>query len=163
MVPAQGWHALIEKVSPFFAPWAAATLPRTSWPGGCPTPHGGHTRTALAQNAFIFRLLLKMTVCRGNLMCLIKFVETLLLFFLSTGRRPKNIFARWKKFHPQNKTNKEQKRKAGLRKRSTATSKNCIVETRTSPAPTNVPCEVQCKDRWYVGSLLDRARHQSGM
>ena len=54
-------------------------------------------------------------------------------------------------------------RKVDLRKRSTTTTKNYIVETRHSPAPTNVPSEVQCKDRWYVGSLFDQARHQSGM
>ena len=53
--------------------------------------------------------------------------------------------------------------KVGLRKRSTTATKNYIVETRQGPAPTNVPSEVQCKDRWYVGSLLDQARHQSGM
>ena len=55
------------------------------------------------------------------------------------------------------------RRKVDLRKRSTTTTKNYIVETRHSPAPTNVPSEVQCKDRWYVGSLFDQARHQSGM
>ena len=54
-------------------------------------------------------------------------------------------------------------KKVDLRKRSTTATKNYIVETRHSPAPTNVPSEVQCKDRWYVGSLLDQARHQSGM
>ena len=54
-------------------------------------------------------------------------------------------------------------KKVGLRKRSTTATKNYIVETRQGPAPTNVPSEVQCKDRWYVGSLLDQARHQSGM
>ena len=53
--------------------------------------------------------------------------------------------------------------KVDLRKRSTTATKNYIVETRQGPAPTNVPSEVQCKDRWYVGSLLDQARHQSGM
>jgi len=54
-------------------------------------------------------------------------------------------------------------KKVGLRKRSTTATKNYIVETRQGPAPTNVPSEVQCKDRWYVGSLCDQARHQSGM
>ena len=53
--------------------------------------------------------------------------------------------------------------KVGLRKRSATALKNYIVETRQSPAPTSVPSEVQCKNRWYVGSLLDQARHQSGM
>ena len=55
------------------------------------------------------------------------------------------------------------KEKVDLRKRSTTATKNYIVETRQGPAPTNVPSEVQCKDRWYVGSLHDQARHQSGM
>ena len=54
-------------------------------------------------------------------------------------------------------------KKVDLRKRSTTATKNYIVETRQGPAPTNVPSEVQCKDRWYVGSLFDQARHQSGM
>ena len=54
-------------------------------------------------------------------------------------------------------------KKVDLRKRSTTATKNYIVETRQGPAPTNVPSEVQCKDRWYVGSLVDQARHQSGM
>ena len=54
-------------------------------------------------------------------------------------------------------------KKVDLRKRSTTATKNYIVETRQGPAPTNVPSEVQCKDRWYVGSLCDQARHQSGM
>ena len=54
-------------------------------------------------------------------------------------------------------------KKVDLRKRSTTATKNYIVETRQGPAPTNVPSEVQCKDRWYVGSLHDQARHQSGM
>ena len=54
-------------------------------------------------------------------------------------------------------------KKVDLRKRSTTATKNYIVETRQGPAPTSVPSEVQCKDRWYVGSLVDQARHQSGM
>ena len=53
--------------------------------------------------------------------------------------------------------------KVDLRKRSTTATGNYIVETRQGPAPTNVPSQVQCKDRWYVDSLLDQARHQSGM
>ena len=54
-------------------------------------------------------------------------------------------------------------KKVDLRKRSTTATKNYIVETRQGPAPTSVPSEVQCKDHWYVGSLVDQARHQSGM
>ena len=51
--------------------------------------------------------------------------------------------------------------KVGLRKRSATATKNYIVETRQGPAPTSVPSEVQCKDHWYVGSLLDQAPKQA--